>query len=218
MNSFYKIDYVIKTIIIGNSGVGKTTILHELSDKNIMLTSNIVSTVGVDFYNQMINFNNKNIKIQFWDTSGQEKFFGIVKSFYKNIAICYIMYDVTNRETFDNVEKWIHDYNINSTNQNVIFVLIGNKIDNIYFKCVSTKEAMEFAQKNNMIFIETSYKDKISLENLIKKPIEKLFNLINTKIIIPNSFNGITSNVNYDENHNQINNQSKKDLCNCVIL
>src|SRR5437870_2332915 len=97
-------DYVFKIILIGDSGVGKSSILYRLSDDKF---SDVTSTIGVDYKTKIMNIDNKNIKLMIWDTAGQERFRAITSSYYRNVHGAILVYDITNRESFNNLHKWI---------------------------------------------------------------------------------------------------------------
>ena len=162
MNSLY--DYLVKIIIIGNSDVGKTSLLSVYNDNNFYS----VPTIGVEFLSKYIKFNRTVYKLHIWDTAGQERYKTIVNIYYKNAHVVIYAFDLTDKKSFDNLPSWIKDVHaILSTNY--IGIIVGNKSD-IKNRKVSYEDASQFASSNNMYYIETSARDNIN--------IDKLFNTI----------------------------------------
>jgi small GTP-binding protein len=214
MNPYANVDYIINTIIIGNSGVGKTSILQQLVNTNNVFSTTEGSTIGVDFYKLVTKIKNKTYKIQLWDTGGQERFQSIVNSFYKNIAICYIVYSVTDINSFNQVSIIFDNFKNISTNKNTIFVLIGNKIDDYKNRVVTVNDGQILANSYNMIFIEISCKNKMGLDDIILEPMHKLIKLIKTNRILLDINNGIkVNNINNITNLEEVpllHNESEK--------
>lgn len=98
------------------------------------------------------------MKLQLWDTAGQERFRSITRSYYRNCAGCLIVYDITNRESFDHVRDWLEEARYATEDQDIVYFLVGHKVDLDYLREVSTSEGEAFAYANGMIFIETSAK------------------------------------------------------------
>ena len=150
-------DYLYKVILLGNSGSGKTTIMNSyLKDNAIPEPSS--PTIGVDFrckYNDMRD--GKTIKLHIWDTAGQESFRSIIQGYYKGVAAAIIVFDVTCRNTFDNVGYWMNElqkYSLN--NIRIPILLIGNKKDLKRRRIISYSEAAEFAERYRLIYRETN--------------------------------------------------------------
>ena len=120
-------------------------------------------TIGVEFGARLINIKNKNIKLQIWDTAGQEVYGSIIGLYYKDANGCLIVFDVCNRESFLNCQSWLKKVkNTNCTK--VVITLVGNKIDKYGKRVVSREEAEIFSKENGINYIETSAKDNIDCE------------------------------------------------------
>lgn len=146
-------DYnVLKYILIGDSGVGKSSILMQYTNKK--LDTYHIPTIGVDYGTNIINHDNIKYKLQIWDTSGQELYRQLIKRYYKEVHCVIIVYDITDRKTFDNIPSWMND--INDIIANSVIILIGNKLDNQYNRQVSKEDGIEIAKKYNMLFMEIS--------------------------------------------------------------
>ena len=121
-----KYDYIMKLILIGDASVGKTNILTKYLKNEF--DPNSKATVGVELGTKNIQIDNKIIKVQIWDTAGQERYKAITSTYYKGAKGAIIVYDITRKITFDNIEKWIGDLKVNG-DENIIIFLVGNKSD-----------------------------------------------------------------------------------------
>lgn len=158
-------DYRFKIIIIGDENIGKTSMVRKLTDDEF--SKSYVSTIGVDFSIYMAFDGMHTTKLQIWDTAGQEKFRIITKSYYRCCQGAIIMFDLNNRESFDNLEYWMNQININTTEKPHI-LLIGNKSD--LESKVKQKEINDFCKKYNLKYHQTSiYKMNMTeLEEIFK--------------------------------------------------
>jgi Ras-related protein Rab-2A len=121
-------------------------------------------TIGVEFGARMINIDSKQIKLQIWDTAGQESFRSITRSYYRGAAGALLVYDITRRETFDHLASWLEDARQHA-NPNMTIMLIGNKSDLNHRRAVSTAEGEQFAREYGLIFLETSAKTAFNVED-----------------------------------------------------
>ncbi len=145
----------MKFIIVGNSGVGKSCVLKRFESD----TFNDVNpaTVGIEFVRKKVNIDGKSIMVQVWDTAGQESMFSLTAGYFKNSCGVILVYDVTNRASFDHLKRWLQQINDNA-NPSAKRLLIGNKVDLDFQRMVSRSEAEAFAKANGMPYIETSAK------------------------------------------------------------
>ena len=164
-------NYLLKYIIIGDSAVGKSNILTQYVYEKF--SEEFQSTLGVEFAAKNAVIDNKIYRIQIWDTAGAESFRSITRAYYKNSVCAFIVYDITKRETFENVQVWLDDIK-NQCPQTVLLVLVGNKLDLENERQISYEEGESFAQKNNMYFFETSAKTGVNIENLFLKTVETI--------------------------------------------
>jgi len=164
-------NYLLKYIIIGDSAVGKSNILTQYVYEKF--SEEFQSTLGVEFAAKNAIIDNKIYRIQIWDTAGAENFRSITRAYYKNTVCAFIVYDITKRETFENVQVWLDDIK-NQCPQTVLLVLVGNKLDLENERQISYEEGESFAQKNNMYFFETSAKTGVNIENLFLKSAETI--------------------------------------------
>lgn len=150
-------------IIIGDTGVGKSCLLLQFTDKRFQQVHDL--TIGVEFGARMITIDNKQIKLQIWDTAGQESFRSITRSYYRGAAGALLVYDITRRETFNHLTSWLDDARQHS-NSNMTIMLIGNKSDLEPRRAVSLEEGHQFANEHGLIFLETSAKTAANVEEV----------------------------------------------------
>ncbi|KAH7858971.1 hypothetical protein Vadar_029978 [Vaccinium darrowii] len=153
--------YLFKYIIIGDTGVGKSCLLLQFTDKRFQPIHDL--TIGVEFGTRMIAIENKPVKLQIWDTAGQETFRSITRSYYRDAAGALLVYDITRRETFNHLASWLEDAR-QHTNANMTIMLIGNKCDLAHRRAVSTEEGEQFAKEQGLIFMEASAKTAQNVE------------------------------------------------------
>eukprot|EP00877_Chromochloris_zofingiensis_P002886 jgi/Chrzof1/12599/Cz07g00150.t1 len=153
--------YLFKYIIIGDTGVGKSCLLLQFTDKRFQPVHDL--TIGVEFGARMINIDSKQIKLQIWDTAGQESFRSITRSYYRGAAGALLVYDITRRETFNHLASWLEDARQHA-NPNMTIMLIGNKSDLSHRRAVSTEEGEQFAKEHGLIFLETSARTAHNVE------------------------------------------------------
>ena len=170
-NNSSNYQYIFKLILIGNSGVGKSCILQRYMKHTFQETYKC--TIGVDFLMKSLIINGKTVKLQLWDTAGQEKYKSMVSSYYRGANVALIIFDLTNHMSFDALPSWIENYYKNEPEQKNI-ILIGNKKDLEVERQVTQEEAETFAETNNMIYFETSAKDGENIDYVFNYAAEKL--------------------------------------------
>ncbi|XVF83019.1 hypothetical protein PTKIN_Ptkin16aG0098700 [Pterospermum kingtungense] len=159
-------DYSFKILLIGDSGVGKSSLL-------VTFISNFVHdlspTIGVDFKIKMVTIGGKRLKLTIWDTAGQERFGTLTSSYYRGAHGIILVYDVTRRETFTNLsEIWAKEVEFNSTNHECIRILVGNKVDRDSERAVTRDEGMALAQQYKCSFLECSAKTTENVHQCFK--------------------------------------------------
>jgi Ras-related protein Rab-1A len=156
-------DYLFKVLIIGNSGVGKSCLLLRFAED--MFSDNYISTIGVDFKIRKLDLEGKSIKLQIWDTAGQERFRTITKSYYRGSNGIVVVYDITDRESFDQVQHWMSEIDAHAS-ADVCRLLVGNKADLNDKRAVKTEEGETIARQFGIPFLETSAKDASHVEEM----------------------------------------------------
>ncbi|KAM9953633.1 hypothetical protein ACTFIR_008719 [Dictyostelium discoideum] len=145
--------YLVKFIIIGSQSVGKSCLLFRFIDNKFKSQS--THTIGVDFSSRVVDIQGKNVKLQIWDTAGQERFRSVVISYYRGSAGVALVYDVTNRESYNHITNWLSDVK-SLASPDVTIILVGNKADLTEQREVTFLEASRIAQENGLLFMETS--------------------------------------------------------------
>ena len=167
-------DYLFKVLLIGNSSVGKSSLLLRFVDNQ--WSDLFVPTIGVDFKIRTMEIDNKNVKLQIWDTAGQERFKNITASYYRGAHGIFVVYDISDTESFKNINNWLIEIEKNA-NKNVYKILVGNKCDLEDKRTVSYQQGKELAETYGMQFIETSAKSNTNVDeafHLLGKEVMKL--------------------------------------------
>jgi small GTP-binding protein len=166
-------EIVYKVLLLGDSSVGKTCFLLRYCDKSFQDVH--LSTIGLDYrLKSMTLKNNKNIKLQIWDTAGQDRFRAITKNYYKGANGIILIYDVTNMQTYENVKNWISQIK-EEANPNVIIYLVGNKIDvPDDQRLVKAEDGQKIADEFNLPFNEASAKDGTNVNEIFQELLEQI--------------------------------------------
>jgi Ras-related protein Rab-1A len=166
-------------LIIGNSTVGKTSILSKYASK--MFNENYIATVGLDFFTKDETIDNKIIRIKIWDTAGQERYKALTKCFFQKAQGVMVVFDVTNQKSFDDLKFWLDTIKTHIYDDDYVpIVIIGNKID-LQKRVVPKKDAIDFAEKNNYHYYETSAKTGDGVDNAIKELVKSVMNNVGKK-------------------------------------
>uniref|UniRef100_A0A8C8W8L9 RAB2A, member RAS onco family n=1 Tax=Panthera leo TaxID=9689 RepID=A0A8C8W8L9_PANLE len=155
--------YLFKYIIIGDTGVGKSCLLLQFTDKRFQPVHDL--TIGVEFGARMITIDGKQIKLQIWDTAGQESFRSITRSYYRGAAGALLVYDITRRDTFNHLTTWLEDARQHS-NSNMVIMLIGNKRHLL----IQRKKFMKKSKKESLTLIMRQTALKLALSTLLPMP------------------------------------------------
>jgi len=154
-------DYLIKLLVIGDSGVGKSSLLLRFDEDKF--TPNFISTIGIDFRVRMLQMDGKTIKLQIWDTGGQERFKTITTAYYRGAMGIMLVYDVTDPQSFENIRNWMTSLEQNAS-EGVNKILIGNKCDMVDKRVISTARGQALADEYGIKFFEASAKSSINVE------------------------------------------------------
>ena len=159
-----------KVVVVGDSGVGKTNLIRRFISNEFIQDSK--ATVGVEFTSKNYNINNKIIKIEIWDTAGQERYKSIASAYYKGAKGAMIVYDVTNQNSFNNVDKWHNEIKEKSA-KSINLMMIGNKTD--LEKVISSEDAINKAKTLNIPVMETSAFDASNVKEAFYDLIREMY-------------------------------------------
>ncbi|KAL6527518.1 Ras-related protein rabc1 [Orobanche gracilis] len=165
-------DYLFKLLMIGDSAVGKSSLLLSFTSD---MFEDLSPTIGVDFKVKHVTVGGKKLKLAIWDTAGQERFRTLTSSYYRGAQGVIMVYDVTRRETFTNLSDiWAKEIDLYSTNQDCIKMLVGNKVDKESERVISKKEGIDFAREYGCLFIECSAKTRVNVEQCFEELVLKV--------------------------------------------
>lgn len=153
---------VHKTILLGDSGVGKTSLLVQF-DTGKFQTGTFSATVGIGFTNKVVTVDQSKVKLQIWDTAGQERFRSVTHAYYRDAHALLLLYDVTNKTSFDNIRAWLGEIR-EYAQDDVVIMLLGNKADCGSERVVRKEDGERLAREYNVAFMETSAKTGLNVE------------------------------------------------------
>ena len=185
-------DLSFKIIVIGDSGVGKSCLTNN-AVKNIFDDA-YNATVGFEFFTFNVKINNKVIKLQIWDTCGQELYRSLITNFYRNSSLAFMVYAINSKESFEDIEMWLRELRTHSNPDAKVF-LIGNKIDLEAQRVVKKEQGEQFCKDNKLnLFMESSAKTGLNAQNIFIQAAKTLFD----------DYNKYKDNVNYVEEQQDI--------------
>ncbi|KAE8692269.1 Ras-related protein RABA1f [Hibiscus syriacus] len=198
-------DYLFKVVLIGDSGVGKSNLLSRFTRNEFSLESK--STIGVEFATRSIRVEDKIVKAQIWDTAGQESYDtcpisvtldawtclkastccvigyrAITSAYYRGAVGALLVYDVTRRVTFENVQRWLKELR-DHTDASIVIMLVGNKADLRHLFAVSTDDAKDFAEREKTYFMETSALESTNVEDAFTEVLAQIYRVVSRKAL-----------------------------------
>jgi len=167
-------DHLLKLVLVGDTGVGKSSLLIRFTDG--IFDDSQTATIGVDFKLAMMNIARKRCKICIWDTAGQERFRTLVSSYYRGAHGIIFVYDVTRPESFHGLKAWMTEIETYLPNggADVVKLLVGNKIDKAVDRAVSTKEGEAWARAHGMLFLESSAKSAENVKECFQEVVARV--------------------------------------------
>ena len=171
-------DLMFKILLLGDSGVGKSNLLLRYTKDQFMV--DMRSTIGVEFAMKLLKLDGLDLKVQIWDTAGMERYKSITSAYYRGAKGVIICYDITRKNSFDNVDKWLDDFK-SKADEDAVILLIGNKNDLNHIREVDKEEAALKAQKYNIGFMETSAKENDNVQKAFITIFQEIINVYKEK-------------------------------------
>ena len=165
-----KCDFIYKIVLVGDPCVGKTNIISKFVTDEFF--ENNRPTYGIDIVSKTVTVKDKLIKTQLWDTAGQERYRAIANAFYRMATGIIIIFDITNKNTFDHLEMWLNNIKLYEKNAHVL--IIGNKLDLENVRVVAHDDAKAFCSKHGYSYVETSAKDNININYAFTLMLEEI--------------------------------------------
>lgn len=193
----------LKILLLGDSGVGKTSIINRYVSGNFQPKYKF--TIGADYSNREISIDNRDVVCQIWDTAGQERFQALSSAFYRGADCCILVFDVTNRKSFENLDKWHNEFLYVSGSNTTPIVLLANKTDQVSMRLISAKYAQFWSQsKTNVCYFECSAKLGNGIDDTFRKISKRILDCVSDIDFMPEMRLGETS-------------ESKTSVC-CVLF
>ncbi|KAH9578751.1 Small GTPase [Trypanosoma melophagium] len=148
-----KYQQLMKLIVVGDSGTGKSSLLHRFVEDTF--SEEQAQTIGVEFGSKIVQLAGRKVKLQIWDTAGQERYKSVTRSYYRGAVGCLIVYDITKRSSYESVPQWLNDVR-QLAGKDVVVMLIGNKSDISDKRAIQHNEASLYALENGLLHFETS--------------------------------------------------------------
>mmetsp|Transcript_53485 Transcript_53485/g.48094 ORF Transcript_53485/g.48094 Transcript_53485/m.48094 type:complete len:206 (+) Transcript_53485:108-725(+) len=200
-------DRLLKLLMIGDSGVGKSCLLLRFCDASF--TQSFITTIGIDFKIKTVEINGQKVKLQIWDTAGQERFRTITTAYYRGAMGILLVYDITDETSFGNVKNWIRNIEQHASKSTVL-LLVGNKCDLNDERLISYEQGQDLADEYNMKFFETSAKSDVN--------VQEAFLQIATDILALTDADNRSKSIGHGEMDKISNKPKGKKACPCLIL
>ncbi|XP_060607393.1 ras-related protein Rab-39B-like [Ruditapes philippinarum] len=208
-------DFQFRLILIGDSTVGKSSLLKYFTDGKFSELCD--PTVGVDFFARLIEVKNGiRVKLQLWDTAGQERFRSITRSYYRNSVGVLIVFDITKRQSFENITGWLAEAKFHIEPHQAVYMIVGHKSDCESERQVSSREASQFAQLNGLKYIETSAKNGHNVEETFQTLAKDVYKLLEEgRVKMQEGWDGIKPGFNRGEEtvHHLDEEETEKNKC-----
>ena len=201
-----KDDFKLKIVVVGDSGVGKTNLIRRFIQDDFQ--SNSKATVGVEFFSKSFKMNDNVFKIEIWDTAGQERYKSITAAYYKGAKGGLVVYDVTSKTSFDNVDNWVSEIK-EKASTDMKTMMIGNKIDLKDERAVSTEEALEKAKLLELPLMEASALDSTNVKQAFYDLLKEMYKEVKKTIDVVEQAEKQNEGVQLDTNQSD----EKKGCC-----
>ena len=211
MNISPNYDKLIKILVLGDAYVGKTNFLLMFTEN--VFYENYMTTIGFDYKSKVITIRDQLLKVQIWDTAGQDRYLSITRNLYQGAHAIILMYDVTKEDSFNNILRWIQTIRQNAIAE-VSIILVGNKIDSVDDIKVSKEKAMKFAKDNSLLFKEASAKDNINVSETFTELCEDVLDKgLGLDCVINNNKNNSKNYIKLRNNRDDLDGSSSTGCC-----
>ncbi|CAA2969648.1 ras-related protein Rab11C-like [Olea europaea var. sylvestris] len=174
-------DYIFKIVLIGDSGVGKSNILSRFTRNEFCLESK--STIGVEFATKNLQIEGKTVKAQIWDTAGQERYRAITSAYYRGAVGALLVYDITKRQTFDNIQRWLRELRQHA-DSNIVIMMAGNKSDLNHLRAVADNDGQTLAETEGLSFLETSALEAYNVDKAFQSILTEIYHIVSKKALV----------------------------------
>ena len=204
-----RIKLSFKILLLGDSAVGKTSLLSKYVDNTFQ--EQHIATIGVEYKDKFIIRNDFNIRLQIWDTAGQERFHSISKNLYRGTNGVFFVYDITREETFNNLKNWIREFQ--EVEGDIKGVILGNKCDMEEERVIQEKQLISFSEKFQMPYLETSAKDNINVKEGFELMVDELLKGKNQDYLIERFLRKTRNDLSLETDKPQDKKKKKKGCC-----
>uniref|UniRef100_A0A673N2U2 Ras-related protein Rab-25 n=1 Tax=Sinocyclocheilus rhinocerous TaxID=307959 RepID=A0A673N2U2_9TELE len=189
MGSDEAYNFVFKVVLIGESGVGKSNLLSRFTKNEFSHDSR--TTIGVEFSTRTVQLNGLTIKAQIWDTAGLERYRAITSAYYRGAVGALLVYDISKHLTYESAERWLKEL-YDHADPHIVVMLVGNKTDLSAVRTVPTEDAKDFAEKNGLLFMETSALESVNVEAAFNTVLTEIHKKVSSKEVTRGSINAVT--------------------------
>ncbi|NXB97659.1 RAB17 protein, partial [Orthonyx spaldingii] len=163
--------YIYKVVLLGSKSVGKSSLAYRYVRNDFR---DLLSTVGCSFFTQTLNLDEATVKLEIWDTAGQEKYQSVCHLYYRDAHTALLVYDITDKQTLSRAKMWLEDLEKKFLPNEIVVALVGNKTDLAAEREVTTEEGEEFARTKGLLFMETSAKSNYQVNNVFMAVVQEL--------------------------------------------
>ncbi|XP_072548506.1 ras-related protein Rab-25b [Salminus brasiliensis] len=189
MGSDEAYNFVFKVVLIGESGVGKSNLLSRFTKNEFNHDSR--TTIGVEFSTRTVQLNSLTIKAQIWDTAGLERYRAITSAYYRGAVGALLVYDISKHLTYESAERWLKEL-YDHADPHIVVMLVGNKSDLASIRSVPTEDAKDFAEKNGLLFMETSALESTNVETAFNSVLTEIHKKVSSKEVTRGSINAVS--------------------------
>ena len=204
-----RIKLTFKILLLGDSAVGKTSLLTKYVNNTFQ--EQHIATIGVEYKDKYIIKNDFNIRLQIWDTAGQERFHSISKNLYRGTNGVLFVYDITSKESFDNLKHWIKEFQ--DVEGDIKGVILGNKYDLKEERVIQEKDVINFSEQYQMPYLETSAKDNINVKEGFELMVDELLKGKNQDYLIERFLRKTRNDLSLETDKPQDKKKKKKGCC-----